>query len=210
MMNTLPARGLYALTPQWYPERQRLLDGVHAVLEGGAALIQFRDKSADAEWRLETAAGLQAMCARFRVPLIINDDTGLAKACAAAGVHLGRDDDDPGRARSVLGGRALIGVSCYNRFDRAVTAAAAGADYLAFGSMYPSPTKPAAVQCEPGTLMRARELDLPLVAIGGITPENSAPLLQAGADFLAVISAVFEQEDIRAAAHRFRKLWKAD
>ena len=209
-MNTMSARGLYAITPQWYPERERLLEAVHAALTGGAAVVQFRDKSGDSAWRLDTARDLHAACSEFNVPLIINDDVELTQACGAEGVHLGREDADPVAARSTLGTGVSIGVSCYNRFSKAVNAAASGADYLAFGSMYPSPTKPAAVKCEPGILVRASQVGLPLVAIGGITPENGAPLVRAGADFLAVISAVFDQADIRVAARKFAALWNEE
>jgi thiamine-phosphate pyrophosphorylase len=207
-MIAMPARGLYALTPQWYPDRRRLLDAVRSALDGGAALIQFRDKSGDGPWRLETAVRLRSVCADYRVPLVINDDLALAGACGAAGVHLGREDASVAVARQALGGRAIIGVSCYNRFDRAQAAAAAGAGYLAFGSMYPSSTKPDAARCETGLLRKARALGLPLVAIGGITKENGPPVIRGGADFLAVISGVFDQADIARAARGFAALWE--
>lgn len=203
----MPGKGLYAITPQWYPQQSRLFEGVSAALAGGAAVVQFRDKTGDRTWRLETALGLQRLCSEFDAPLIVNDDLELARACGADGVHLGRDDADPASARKLLGAGCAIGVSCYDQYSRALAAAASGADYVAFGSMYPSPTKPAAVKCEPGVLARAGELGLPVVAIGGITPENGAPLIRAGANFLAVISAVFGQADIRAAAERFAALW---
>ena len=206
-MNAIPSRGLYVITPQWYPDGARLLKAVHAALAGGTAVVQFRDKSDDSVWRLETAQGLNALCSEFHAPLVINDDVGLTRACGAAGIHLGREDVDPATARRELGAGCWIGVSCYNQFSRAVSAAASGADYLALGSMYPSPTKPAAVKCEPDVVARAGQLGLPLVAIGGITPENGAPLVHAGADFLAVISAVFDQADIRAAAQKFAAIW---
>lgn len=204
-MNTMPDRGLYAITPQWYPDERRLLTGVGAALDGGAAVVQFRDKSGDAEWRRHTAGKLRGLCAGYGVPLIINDDIELAKSCGAPGVHLGRDDAGIRTARERLGKHALIGMSCYNEPGRA--AAAQGAAYLAFGSMYPSSTKPGAVRCELQTLTRAAALGWPLVAIGGITPENGTMVIRAGADFLAVISAVFEQKDIERAARRFAALW---
>jgi thiamine-phosphate pyrophosphorylase len=206
-MLSLPPHGLYAITPQWYPDRERLLAGVDAVLEGGAAVLQFRDKSGDPAWREAMVRDLMVRCAERGVPLIINDDIDLATRCGAAGVHLGRDDTGVMAARAALGKRALLGVSCYNSLARAAAAAAAGANYLAFGSMYPSPTKPHAVQCGAGLLARARRFDLPLVAIGGITQENGRPIIRSGADFLAVISGVFEQADISRAARAFAALW---
>jgi thiamine-phosphate pyrophosphorylase len=143
------------------------------------------------------------------VPLIINDDVELAVHCGAAGVHLGRDDADLATARARLGTGAIIGVSCYADLERAREAAAAGADYLAFGRFFPSQTKPEAVPADPALLAAARrELDLPLCAIGGITPANAAPLLEAGADLLAVIQGLFGQPDVRAAAARFQALFQ--
>jgi thiamine-phosphate pyrophosphorylase len=205
----MPGKGLYAITPGWYPDGERLVGAVRAVLAGGAAMVQFRDKSGDDAWRRATAEALLAACEEFHAPLIINDDVGLAAAIGADGVHLGRDDGDPAAARDALGQERVIGVSCYDQYARAVAAAAAGASYLAFGSMSSSPTKPGAVRCDPGVLGQARALGLPLVAIGGITHQNGAPLIRAGADFLAVISAVFDGTDIRAAAQRFASLWGA-
>jgi thiamine-phosphate pyrophosphorylase len=209
-MMTMPARGLYAITPQWYPDRERLLAGVGAALEGGAAVLQFRDKSGDQAWREAIAKDLLQRCARHGVPLIINDDVGLAGRCGAHGVHLGRDDAGVAAARAVLGGQALVGVSCYNSLDRVKAAVAAGADYLALGSMYSSPTKPGAVKCELALLGQARSFGLPLVAIGGITQENGRPVIRSGADFLAVISGVFGQSDISRAARAFAALWEEE
>jgi thiamine-phosphate pyrophosphorylase len=139
---------------------------------------------------------------------IVNDDLDLAAAVGADGVHLGRDDAHPRRARHRLGRRALIGISCYNQLERAREAQALGADYAAFGRFFPSHTKPSAVQADPELLRRARrEIDLPLVAIGGITPENAGFLLDAGADMLAVVDGVFGADDVRAAARSFTELF---
>lgn len=142
------------------------------------------------------------------MPLVINDDVALAVALGADGVHLGRDDADPGEARAMLGRAAIVGVSCYDRYERAEWAKSVGADYVAFGRFFRSGTKPDAVQASADLLRRARrELGLPLVAIGGITPENGGPLIAAGADMLAVVEAVFARPDIRAAAHAFARLF---
>lgn len=206
-MIPLPAHGLYAITPQLHPDLPRLLRGLCAALEGGAAVVQFRDKSGDAAWRLQAAGEARALCHAAGVPLIINDDLALAQACGADGVHIGHEDGEVAALREAAGPKLLLGVSCYNRLDRAERAAAAGADYLAFGSLYPSGTKPGAVACPPELLTQARRFDRPLVAIGGITPENGAPVIRAGADFLAVIDGVFGAKDIRQAAGRFAALW---
>lgn len=199
--------GLYVITPQRYPDSARLRSEVRQALEGGAAMVQFRDKSGDADWRRSVAAAIQAECAYFEVPLIVNDDAQLAAEIGAAGVHLGRDDPRPDEARAVVGPNAVIGVSCYDDLDRARVAVQHSADYLAFGSVFPSGNKPQAVHCPLGLLGEARQFDLPLVAIGGITPENGRAVVEAGADSLAVIAAVFDAADIRRAAADFAEIW---
>ena len=204
-------RGLYAITPQPGPGRPLLTAAVEQALAGGARLIQYRDKGSDPGGRRDEAAALLALCRRAGVPLIINDDLELAAAIGADGLHLGRDDADPRDARDRLGAGAIIGVSCYNQLERARRAQEVGADYAAFGRFFPSATKPRAVQADPELLRQARrELTLPLVAIGGITPENGAPLIAAGADMLAVIDGVFAQPDIAAAARRFSRLFSPE
>lgn len=173
-------------------------------------MLQYRDKTQDAARRSREACALSGLCSEFKVPLIINDDVELAHASGAAGVHLGEDDGEIAAARAVLGTHAIIGISCYDSLQRARDAAAAGADYLAFGAFFPSTTKPGARHAKPGLLRDAREFGLPLVAIGGITPENGGSLVGAGADFLAVVSGVFGALDIRTAAQQYRKLFDAD
>lgn len=203
----MPPHGLYAITPQMHPNADALLLAVRQALEGGAAVIQFRDKSNAGAWRLETACRLVELCQEAGAPLIVNDDIQLARACGADGVHIGRDDGEAAELREFAGPELLLGVSCYNSEARAARAADAGADYLAFGSLYPSGTKPDAVRCEPAVISRARSLGRPLVAIGGITPENGAPVIAAGADFLAVIDGVFGAKNVQDAARRFARLW---
>jgi thiamine-phosphate pyrophosphorylase len=149
-----------------------------------------------------------AVCHSAGVPLIVNDDLELAARIGADGVHLGKDDANPREARRRLGPRAIIGVSCYDRLEDALRAQKVGADYAAFGRFFPSSTKPLAVQATPALLSRARErLTLPLVAIGGVTPENGRSLISAGADMLAVVDGVFGQPDIHAAAAAFNNLF---
>ncbi|MGC1547873.1 MAG: thiamine phosphate synthase, partial [Rhodanobacter sp.] len=144
------------------------------------------------------------------VPLIINDDIVLALEVSADGVHLGEDDGDIAEARNTLGKRAIIGVSCYDSLDRAQKAVTSGADYVAFGAFFPSPTKPHARQASIELLGQSAALGVPRVAIGGITPDNGAPLVEAGADYLAVVSAVFAATDVRTAARRFANLYLSD
>ena len=199
--------GLYAITPET-ADTARLLVQVEAALTGGAAAVQYRDKSGDVARRHEQASELLALCQRFKAPLIINDDLRLADLCGAAGVHLGRDDGSVAKARVILGPDKLIGASCYQSVELARVAQAEGADYVAFGSFYPSATKPQADRAEQTLLHAARTvIHVPIVAIGGITLSYALALLDAGADSLAVLSAVFDAADARAAAHAFNQLF---
>lgn len=202
--------GLYAITSCARPDSPALIEAVEQAVTGGAALVQYRDKSEDSSRRLAEAAALCALCRRHRIPFLINDDIALAVAVGADGVHLGQDDASLTEARVRLGPNALIGVSCYNRLELAQEAAAAGADYVAFGRFFPSRSKPDAVYADPELLRQARSaLSIPVVAIGGITPDNGAGLLAAGADMLAVIDGLFGRPDIEAAARRYARLFEA-
>jgi len=198
-----PIKGLYAITPEASDTRE-LLRKVRLALLGGAQVVQYRNKSADSVMRLEQARALRELTREFSVPLIINDDPGLALLTDAEGVHLGGEDGTVAAAREVLGSGKIIGVSCYNRMPLAQQAVRQGADYVAFGSFFASTVKPDAVTASPDLLRRARrEIDLPLVAIGGITAINGAQLLEAGANALAVISALFGSDDIQNTARQF-------
>lgn len=209
-MHEFPLRGLYAITDPLLIPDQRLVATVEQAILGGARLIQYRDKSADAKRRLNQAQALNALCHSYQIPLIINDDIELAAAVGAAGVHLGKDDPALPSARAALGAAAIIGISCYNRLELALNAAEAGADYIAFGSFFPSPTKPDTVLADIKLLHEVkRVLKLPIVAIGGITPANGKALVAAGADCLAAISGVFGQADVRRAARSYSDLYDA-
>ncbi len=206
-MATLP-RGLYTITPD-DADTARLTALVRSALAGGAAAVQYRNKTAPAALRREQASALVALCRSYGVPLVVNDDVELAFAVGADGVHLGSEDTDLASARRRLGPALLLGASCYDRLALAVAAARQGADYVAFGSVFPSPTKPAAVRA-PLALFGAarREIAQPLVAIGGITVENAAPVIAAGADAIAVISALFDAPDVAARARAFQRLFE--
>lgn len=199
--------GLYAITTF----SQNLPQQVEAAIAGGARVIQYRDKSSDQSLRLEQAQQLSQICRAAKIPLIINDDVDLAARVSAAGVHLGRDDIAFNHARRKLGGDAIIGISCYNDFDLALQAQQQGADYIAFGSFFDSPTKPLAIRADSSLLQRAKqELNIPVVAIGGITPDNGKLLIEAGADMLAVISALFAQADVEQASRSFAQLFSEE
>jgi thiamine-phosphate pyrophosphorylase len=197
------APGLYAITPANWPPA-RLLPAVRAALAGGVRLVQYRAKP---EPDADLARELLKLCQKANAALIINDDIELATIIDAHGVHLGRDDDDPARARQLLGNEAIIGVSCYNDLERARELAAGGPDYLAFGSLFASPTKPDAVNCAPEVLTEARELGLPLTAIGGITLDNAPMAIEAGADLVAVITDLFDADDIEQRARQYQELF---
>ncbi len=202
-------RGLYAITASVSDAPSDLEKQVRDAIAGGARAIQYRDKSNDHVRRRSEARRLTVVCADSAVPLIINDDVELAHEVEAAGVHLGRDDADVAAARRSLGEDRLIGVSCYNDLSLAAAAQAEGADYVAFGSFFPSATKPQAVHADMALLRRAaRELTLPIVAIGGITPENGRQLVEAGASMLAVVQGVFGQPDVEKAAFCYAKLFE--
>jgi len=202
-----PLRGLYLITPD-EPDTARLLDRVGAVL-GQAALLQYRNKVADAALRQAQLTALRPLCRAAGVPLIANDDADLAAAVGADGVHLGEDDGDPAAVRARLGTKAIIGVSCYDDLARARAAAATGASYVAFGAFFPSTTKPNARRATPAVLRDSASLGLPRVAIGGITPDNARDVIAAGADLVAVISGVFDAPDPVAAAVAYRRCFEA-
>jgi thiamine-phosphate pyrophosphorylase len=200
-------RGLYAVTPD-EPDAGLLTRKVRMALAGGARIVQYRNKSANAALRREQGAALLALCREARIPLIINDDLDLAGAIRADGLHLGRDDVSIAVARAQLGGDRLLGVSCYDRLELALAAREAGADYVAFGSAFPSATKPGAARAALWLYREARaRLDCPIVAIGGITAENAHSVIEAGADAVAVISALFDAPDVEAAARGFSRLF---
>lgn len=202
--------GVYAITPET-ADTGHLLAQVEAALRGGVAAVQYRDKSGDVARRHEQASELVALCRRFKAPLIVNDDLRLADLCDADGVHLGRDDGTVREARIILGKDKFIGASCYQSLDLALAAQAAGADYVAFGSFFPSPTKPEAARASLDLLREATpQIHLPIIAIGGITLSNAPALLDAGADCLAVLSALFDGADVRANAHSLNQLFATE
>lgn len=199
-------KGLYAITPDEL-DTSVLLSKVRAALRGGAEVLQYRNKLADAALRGTQAQALRILTREYGVTYIINDDANLALQVDADGVHLGGEDGSVAAARALLGADKLIGVSCYNRPSLAQQAELDGADYIAFGAFFTSSVKPEAVVASVGMLYQARlETQLPIVVIGGITVENGEQLLQAGADALAVISAVFSAADIEQTARQFSVL----
>ncbi len=200
-------RGLYAISPE-SGDTPRLLARVEQCLAGGAALVQYRAKSAGAALALEQALRIASACRSHGALFIVNDSVELALAVDADGVHLGRDDMTVAKARAALPGR-IIGVSCYAEPRLALEAREAGADYVAIGSVFPSGTKPRAARATLENVAQAKAISgLPLAAIGGINHDNAALAIGAGADMVAVVAALFDAPDVRAAARSFTRLFE--
>lgn len=212
-------RGLYGVTPEW-DDIDRLIAAVELAARGGMVALQWRRKIANPQDGLTQAHRMRQCCHALKIPFIVNDDWRLATMVDADGVHLGRDDGSIAQARMALGPDKLIGYSCYDDLDLAQQAIDAGADYVAFGSVYPSPIKPDAVRASLDIIRAGRELvtratapvtgdgRVAVVAIGGITPDNAAAVIEAGADSIALISGLFEAANIYAAAADCRALFR--
>lgn len=199
--------GLYAITPDW-ADTDRLLATTRDILDGGCRLIQYRNKTASAGLRLQQAQALRVLTHTYSARLIVNDDLDLGLEVAADGVHLGAQDGDLATVRTALGPTALLGASCYQSLPLARAAVTAGANYVAFGSVFPSPTKPQAGRATPALLAEAvRELTVPVVAIGGITLDNASALVETGVSLLAVITALYDAPDPRRATAQFTALF---
>lgn len=203
-------RGLYAITDPTLLPGDRLLAGVEAALRGGIRLLQYRDKTALPDDKRRTATQLLQCCRDYRVPLLINDDLTLATEIGADGVHLGQTDHDLRDARRRLGPDAIIGATCHDSLTLAREACMVPVDYVAFGRFFPSNTKPNAPTASLDLLTNARALGKPVVAIGGITPDNAPQVIDAGADMLAIVHGLFAADDIEARARALSALFSPD
>ncbi|MFT5426427.1 MAG: thiamine-phosphate pyrophosphorylase [Gammaproteobacteria bacterium] len=202
-------RGLYAITDTANHSTEIMLTKTEEILRAGAKILQYRNKQSDKNTRISEAEQIVGLCKQYSVPLIINDDIALTIQAGADGVHLGRNDLSITEARKKLGNNMVIGYSCYNDLDRASYAVNAGADYIAFGAFYSSPSKPDAVRATPDIIQKAKQqFNLPVVAIGGITPENGQTLIDAGADMLAVISGLYASETSFQSASQYVNLFQ--
>jgi len=205
----MPKQGLYVITDCVKLDPRTLIDKTGQILAAGVSILQYRDKSEQQTRRYHTALKLRELCNRTGTIFLINDDVQLAINSGADGVHLGRDDSPYKEARSVLGTDAIIGISCYNEIQAARTAQEQGADYIAFGAFYSTGTKTGTVQASPALLAMAKsELYIPVVAIGGITPDNGRTLIDAGADMLAVISSIYDDDDPGKVVLKFNALFQ--
>lgn len=201
-------KGLYAITPD-EQDTDILLAKVEAALQGGIGILQYRNKLADHKLKTQQARALLPLCRHYQVPFIINDSIKLCMTLDADGVHLGADDGNLAEARARLGNGKILGASCYNRFDLALSAQQLGADYVAFGACFVSNTKPNAPVAGLHLFTQAKaELHVPAVAIGGITLENAPLAIAAGASSVAVINAIFNADDVKLISQQFTKLFQ--
>ncbi len=200
--------GLYAITPD-LADTELLCQMVEASILGGARVVQYRNKVADQKLRIKQSLALLEVCRKHEIPFIINDHVELCLSIDADGVHIGGDDGNIAAIKNMIGEDKILGVSCYGEFARAEAAEKAGADYVAFGACFPSSTKPNAPRAELDLFTQAKKLNLPSVAIGGITLENAASVAEAGADAIAVIGELFKQEHdkIRSTAQQFSSIF---
>lgn len=200
--------GIYGITDDVLLPDEVLVTRAECALKAGLSMLQYRSKNPDPTKKLEIATLLSEVCNHYHVPLLINDDPILAKQVNAQGVHLGQSDSDLTEARELLGPEAIIGVTCHAQLNLAMAAEAKGASYVAFGRFFTSRTKPDAPSAPLDLLTTAKQnLTLPVVAIGGINPENGAAAIEAGADMLAVIHALFAGDDITANTKKLVNLY---
>lgn len=199
-------QGLYIVTPDW-DDTELLLAKTEQALKGGATLVQYRHKTADAALRREQAGALLQLCRRYATPLIINDYVELCLVLDADGIHVGGTDAGVAAVRALVGADKIVGASCYGTLQLARDAAKAGATYVAFGGFYPSRVKQYDFKTAPEIVAQAKqEIALPVVVIGGMTQENCRPLIAQGADMVAAISSVYMTEDAEHAARQFAAL----
>ena len=201
--------GLYAITPDM-ADTDCLLQKVEAALQGGINMLQYRNKTANHKLQTQQARAILPLCHQYNVPLIINDSVKLCLTLDADGVHLGADDGNLAEVRSRIGKDKILGASCYNRFDLALSAQQAGASYVAFGACFASLTKPNAPLAALDLFTRAKtELNITTIAIGGITLENAPQVIKTGANAIAVINAIFGADDVKATCTQFAMLFSA-
>jgi len=207
MRDSFIIKGLYAITPDM-ADLNTLVHKTQLVIEGGAFMVQYRSKIQDRAVKIQQCAAILRLCREYDVPCIVNDDVEMCRILEADGVHLGENDDNIAEVRRILGEDAIIGSSCYDQLDRAKQAQKEGASYVAFGAMFPTPTKPNAPRATLELLREAKsEIEIPIVAIGGITVNNAHDVIEAGVDAIAVITSLYESNSIKETAETFLKMF---
>ena len=200
-------KGLYAITPDM-ADLNTLVHKTQLAIEGGACMVQYRSKIQDRAVKIQQCAAILRLCREYGVPCIVNDDVEMCRILEADGVHLGENDDNIAEVRHILGEDAIIGSSCYDQLDRAKQAQKEGATYVAFGAVFPTPTKPNAPRATLELLREAKhEIHIPIVAIGGITVNNAHDVIETGVDAIAVITSLFEAKTIKETAETFLKMF---
>ena len=207
MRDSFTIKGLYAITPD-SADLNTLIQKTKSAIEGGAFMVQYRSKIQDRDVKIQQCAAILRLCREYEIPCIVNDDVDMCRILEADGVHLGEKDDNIAEVRHILGEDAIIGSSCYDQLDRAKSAQKEGASYVAFGAMFPTSTKPNAPRATLALLKEAkREIQIPIVAIGGITVNNAHDVIKTGIDAIAVINSLYEAKSIKETAETFAKMF---
>ncbi len=207
MHDSFIIKGLYAITPDM-ADLNTLIQKTQLAIEGGAFMVQYRSKIDDRDAKMRQCAAILRLCREYEIPCIVNDDVDMCCVLEADGVHLGEKDDNIAEVRHILGEDAIIGSSCYNQIERARQAQKEGASYVAFGAIFPTPTKPQAPRATLELLKEAkREIQIPIVAIGGITVNNAHDVTKTGIDAIAVITSLYEAKTIKETAETFSKMF---
>ena len=208
MRDSFIIKGLYAITPD-SADLNTLIQKTKSAIEGGAFMVQYRSKIQDRDVKMQQCATILRLCREYEIPCIVNDDVDMCRILEADGVHLGEKDDNIAEVRHMLGEDAIIGSSCYDQLDRAKSAQKEGASYVAFGAMFPTSTKPNAPRATLALLKEAkREIQIPIVAIGGITVNNAHDVIKTGIDAIAVINSLYEAKSIKETAETFAKMFQ--
>ena len=208
MRDSFIIKGLYAITPD-SADLNTLIQKTKSAIEGGAFMVQYRSKIQDRDVKMQQCDAILRLCREYEIPCIVNDDVDMCRILEADGVHLGEKDDNIAEVRHILGEDAIIGSSCYDQLDRAKSAQKEGASYVAFGAMFPTSTKPNAPRATLALLKEAkREIQIPIVAIGGITVNNAHDVIKTGIDAIAVINSLYEAKSIKETAETFAKMFQ--
>ena len=208
MRDSFIIKGLYAITPD-SADLNTLIQKTKSAIEGGAFMVQYRSKIQDRDVKMQQCAAILRLCREYEIPCIVNDDVDMCRILEADGVHLGEKDDNIAEVRHILGEDAIIGSSCYDQLDRAKSAQKEGASYVAFGAMFPTSTKPNAPRASLALLKEAkREIQIPIVAIGGITVNNAHDVIKTGIDAIAVITSLYEAKSIKETAETLSKMFQ--